>query len=265
MSRVEVTPQTTSSLPFDTDSGEHDEGLSAFANVRSRLFGIAYRMLGSATEAEDILQDVWLRWQSTNRRAVENPPAFLSTTTTRLCINLSQCARSRRETSSETRHLEPVDISGDPGVYAEREQALKVAMLRLKTLLPAERAAYILRVAFDYSYRQIADILKITEANSRQLVSRARKRITEGRHRQVSLGEPQRLLHAFMAAAHMGDLASLEDLLVEEVSSYSGSGIVRSNSGYPGRFRRKRRLARSQGCRYPRPFFATASVRDLHY
>jgi RNA polymerase sigma factor (sigma-70 family) len=262
---VNVTLQNPSCQLFDVDARDYDDGLSAFAHVRPRLFGIAYRMLGSAADAEDIVQNAWLSWQCTNRSAVENPSAFLTTTTTRLCINLSQSARSRRETSSETRHLEPVDISGDPGVYAEREQALKVAMLRLKTLLPAERAAYILRVAFDYSYRQIADILKIKEANSRQLVSRARKRINEGRHIQVSLGEPQRLLHAFMAAAHMGDLASLEDLLVEEVISSSGAGIVRSDSGYSSRFRRKRRLARSQGCRYPRPVFATASVRDLHF
>src|SRR5580765_3489619 len=91
-------PQTASSLRFDMESSKHDDGLSAFAPVRPRLFGIAYRMLGSAAEAEDIVQDVWLRWQSTNRSAVENPPAFLATTTTRLCINVYQSAQSRRET-----------------------------------------------------------------------------------------------------------------------------------------------------------------------
>ena len=72
------------------ETGEHDDGLSAFAPVRPRLFGIAYRMLGSSAEAEDVVQDVWMRWQSTNRNLVQNPPAFLATTTTRLCINLDR-------------------------------------------------------------------------------------------------------------------------------------------------------------------------------
>ena len=91
-------PQTPPPLRPDAKTGAHDDGLSAFAPVRPRLFGIAYRMLGSAAEAEDIVQDVWLRWQSTNRGAVENPPAYLATTTTRLCINLTQSAHTRRET-----------------------------------------------------------------------------------------------------------------------------------------------------------------------
>jgi len=79
-------PQAPSSARLGAEAGEYDDGLSAFAGVRPRLFGIAYRMLGSAAEAEDVVQDVWLRWQSTNRKVVENPPAFLATTTTRLCI-----------------------------------------------------------------------------------------------------------------------------------------------------------------------------------
>src|SRR6201998_2248436 len=88
--------QTPPSLRLDAETGEHDDGLSAFAPVRPRLFGIAYRMLGSAAEAEDIVQDVWVRWQSTNRSVVQNPPAFLVKTTTRLCININQSAPSRR-------------------------------------------------------------------------------------------------------------------------------------------------------------------------
>src|SRR5215831_12675181 len=136
-------PQTASSL--DLETGEQDDGLSAFASVRPRLFGIAYRMLGSAAEAEDILQDVWLRWQHTNRSAVENPPAFLATTTTRLCINLAQSAHSRRETCIETWLPEPVDLSCDPESGAERGEALKLAvLLLLEKLSPTERAAYVL-------------------------------------------------------------------------------------------------------------------------
>jgi DNA-directed RNA polymerase specialized sigma24 family protein len=97
--------------------GEHDDGLSAFAAVRPRLFGIAYRMLGSAAEAEDIVQDVWLRWQCANRSAVENPPALLATTATRLCINVAQSAQSRRETYIGPWLPEPIDTSGDPGFF----------------------------------------------------------------------------------------------------------------------------------------------------
>jgi len=86
----EPIPRTPSSARVDVNASEYDDGLSAFAGARSRLFGIAYRMLGSAAEAEDIVQDVWLRWQATDRSVVENPPAFLATTTTRMCINFSQ-------------------------------------------------------------------------------------------------------------------------------------------------------------------------------
>ena len=107
-------PQTPPSIRLGAETGEHDDGLSAFAGVRPRLFGIAYRMLGSATEAEDVVQDVWLRWQSTNRGAVENPPAYLATTTTRLCINLVQSAHSRRQTYIGTWLPEPVDTSAIP-------------------------------------------------------------------------------------------------------------------------------------------------------
>ena len=128
-----------------------DDGLSAFLRMRPRLFGIAYRMLGSAAEAEDVVQDVWMRWQSTNRKVVENPPAFLATTTTRLCINVSQSAHTRRETYVGTWLPEPVDTGSDPAMGAERDEALRLAvLLLLEKLSPTERAAYVLREAFDY-------------------------------------------------------------------------------------------------------------------
>jgi RNA polymerase sigma-70 factor (ECF subfamily) len=152
------------------EAGHHDDGLSAFADVRPRLFGIAYRMLGSVVEAEDIVQDTWLRWQVTDRKVVDNSGAFLATTTTRLCINLIQSAPSRRETYVGTWLPEPVDTSDDPALDAERREALGLAiLLLLEKLSPTERAAYVLREAFDYSYRQIANILQMEEANARQL------------------------------------------------------------------------------------------------
>lgn len=221
--------QTPSVRP-DGTRDEHDYGLSAFAGVRPRLFGIAYRMLGSAAEAEDIVQDVWLRWQCANRSAVENPAAFLATTATRLCINVAQSAHARRESYVGTWLPEPVDTSSDPSLGAERDEALKLAVLvLLEKLSPTERAAYILREAFDYPYRQIADILQMEEANARQLVSRARKHIADGRRTPVSSAEQRRLLEAFIGAAQKGDLPGLEALFAEDVVSYSdGGGMVRA-------------------------------------
>lgn len=228
-------PLPQAPLPIrDVETGEHDDGLLAFAPVRPRLFGIAYRMLGSAAEAEDVVQDVWMRWQSTNRNVVENPPAFLATTTTRLCINVAQSAHSRRESYVGTWLPEPVDTRADPGIGAERGEALKLAvLLLLEKLTPTERAAYVLREAFDYSYDQIASILQMEEANVRQLVSRARKHIEDGRRTSVSSSEQRRFLEAFIAAAQKGDMAGLEGLFAEDVVSYSdGGGLVRA-AGVP--------------------------------
>ena len=227
--------ETSSSARVSAETAEQDNGLSAFAEVRPRLFGIAYRMLGSAAEAEDIVQDVWLRWQATNRGVVENPPAFLATTTTRMCINFSQSAQSRRETYVGPWLPEPVDTSSDPALGAERGEALGLAvLLLLEKLSPTERAAYVLREAFDYSYRQIADILQIEEANTRQLVSRGRKHIADGRRTPASSQEQRRLLKAFIDAAQKGDLAALEGLFAEDVISYSdGGGVVRTAARAP--------------------------------
>ena len=227
-------PQILSSIGLGAEAGEHDDGLLAFAGVRPRLFGIAYRMLGSASEAEDVVQDVWMRWQSTNRKVVENPPAFLATTTTRLCINLAQSAHTRRETYIGTWLPEPIDTSSDPGIGAERGEALKLAVLMLlEKLSPTERAAYVLREAFDYSYDQIASILQMEEANVRQLVSRARKHIADGRRKPVSSNEQRRFLEAFVNAAQKGDMAGLEEILAEDVVAYAdGGGLVRA-AGVP--------------------------------
>jgi RNA polymerase sigma-70 factor (ECF subfamily) len=211
--------------------GEFDDGLSAFVPVRARLFGIAYRILGSTADAEDIVQEVWLRWQSTNRSRVENPPAFLATTATRLCINVAHSAHARRETCIGNWLPEPVDTSNDPGSGAERSEALKLALLvLLEKLSPTERAAYVLREAFDYSYRQIADMLQMKEANVRQLVSRACKHIADDRRTPVTSDERRRFLHAFIGATQKGDMAGLESLLSEDIVSGSdGCGIVHAD------------------------------------
>jgi RNA polymerase sigma-70 factor (ECF subfamily) len=191
-------------------------------NVRPRLFGIAYRMLGSAADAEDIVQDVWLRWQTADRSGVRNAAAFLVTTTTRLAINVVQSARSRRETHVAPWLPEPVDTSADPGLGAERGEALELSvLLLLERLSPAERAAYILREAFDYAYRDIAHILQLEEANARQVVSRARHRVVSGRRMPVSSTKQRRLLASFIAAAQRGDFARLEGVLAADAFSAS--------------------------------------------
>jgi RNA polymerase sigma factor (sigma-70 family) len=209
------------------DAALLDEALSVFVSVRPRLFGIAYRILASAAEAEDIVQDVWLRWQTTDRSVILDTPAFLATMTTRLAINLAQSARSRHETYIVTRLPETVDTSDDPHLRAERSEALEFAVvLLLEKLSPTERAAYVLREAFDYRYQGIADLLKLTEANVRQLVSRARKHISDGRRATVSAAEQRRLLVAFINAAHKRDTAALEELFAADMVSYSDGGEV---------------------------------------
>ncbi|MBM7832736.1 RNA polymerase sigma-70 factor (ECF subfamily) [Agromyces cerinus] len=208
-----------------------DEALAAFQAVRGRLFGIAYRMLGSASEAEDIVQEAWLRWQGTDRTVVQDPPAFLATATTRLAINALQSARSQRETYIGPWLPEPVDTSADPTLGAERAEALGFAVLvMLERLTPTERAAYVLREAFAYPYEQICEIVQVSEAAARQLVSRARKHLTGERRREVPQSEQRRLLTAFLAAAKTGDLVQLERLLSEDVVSYTdGGGVVRAS------------------------------------
>ena len=200
----------------------HDDGLSAFMRVRPRLFGIAYRMLGSAAEAEDVVQDVWLRWQTTDRSVVRDAAAFLATTATRLAINVMQSARARRETCVGPWQPEPVDTSSDPWLAAERDQALACGVrMLLERLTPTERAAYILREAFGYAYRDIASVLQLAEANARQVVTRARQHIVSGRTTTTSSTELERLLGAFIGAVHDGDVAGLEDLFASDVVSSS--------------------------------------------
>ncbi|TCN38869.1 RNA polymerase sigma-70 factor (ECF subfamily) [Kribbella orskensis] len=208
-----------------------DDAAATFGEVRPRLFGIAYRMLGSVHEAEDLIQDVWLKWQAYDRSTVKEPAAFLATMTTRLAINATQSARVRRETYIGPWLPEPVDTSADPALGAERGEALELAvLLLLEKLSPTQRAAYVLREAFGYPYDEIAEIVQLSEANVRQLVSRSRKRLADERREPVDGAEQRRLLNAFLAAAQQGDLASLEQLLAADVASYSdGGGVARAS------------------------------------
>jgi RNA polymerase sigma-70 factor (ECF subfamily) len=212
-----------------------DGGLAAFESARPRLFGIVYRMLGSVAEAEDVTQDVWTRWQLTDRGVVRDPQAFLTTTATRLAINVLQSARKHHETYIGPWLPEPVDTSADPGLGAERGEALELAVLvLLERLSPAERAAYVLREAFSYPYKEIAEVLRIEEASARQLVTRARQHVTDAQRARVSKAEQRRFLDAFVAAAQTGDVAKLERLFARRPRrSASKSSTARALSRVP--------------------------------
>lgn len=207
---------------------ELDEAAADFEAVRPRLFGIAYRMLGSAAEAEDVVQDAWLRWQGTDRSQVQEPIAFLSTVTTRLAINAATSARARREQYTGPWVPEPVSTQDDPALGAERAEALDVAtLLLMERLDPVERAVYVLREAFEYPYARIAEVLEISEANARQLGHRAKRHLSERAGRPASRAEQRRLLESFLVAAKSGDVAQLEQLLAEDVVAYAdGGGVV---------------------------------------
>jgi RNA polymerase sigma-70 factor (ECF subfamily) len=206
-------------------SPDLDEATAVFAGVRGRLFGIAYRMLGSAAEAEDIVQETWLRWQAYDRSTVRDGPAFLATVTTRLAINAAGSARARHESYLGPWLPEPVDTSADPALGAERGEALELAvLLLLEKLSPPQRAAYVLREAFDYPYGQIAGIVRQSEPAVRQHVSRARKQLSAERREPVGASDQRRLLAAFLAAAQEGEFSALEKLLADDVVSYSDGG-----------------------------------------
>lgn len=205
-------------MRYEGCSASLEEATEVFLGVRNRLFGIAYRILNSRTDAEDIVQEAWLRWQMCDRIAVLDPPAFLATTTTRLCINAMQSARARHETHAGPWLPEPVDASADPLLGAERSEALEYAAITLiERLSPTERAAYVLREAFDYPYGQIAAIVGVKEPNARQLVSRARRHLVDTECREAATNaEQKRLFHAFVAAAD-GDLTLLEKVFAVDV------------------------------------------------
>jgi RNA polymerase sigma-70 factor (ECF subfamily) len=202
-----------------------DVTAAVFEEQRGRLFGIAYRMLGEVGLAEDVVQNAWLRWSTARQDAVAEPGAYLATVTTRLAIAELTSARARREVYVGPWLPEPVDTSADPMLGAERAEALSMAMLvLLERLSPAERAAFVLHEAFDYPHAQVAEVLETTEANARQLFSRAKKHLDAGRARPVPPAERDRLLGAFLAAAGAGDLAALEAVLASDVVSISDGG-----------------------------------------
>ena len=191
--------------------------------LRRRAFAIAYRMLGSVAEAEDIVQETLLRFHRVREAGepIESPPAYVATVATRLAIDHLRTARVRREQYVGDWLPEPLVESpeGDPAQRAEMVDSLSIAFLAvLERLSPEQRAVLLLRDVFDYGYEEIAEILGQTPANVRQLAARSRRRVREERPRfAVSRQQQDRLASSFFAAVERGDLAALEAVLAEDV------------------------------------------------
>lgn len=184
--------------------------VAEFESVRPRLFGIAYRMLDRAADAEDVVQDVWIRWQGADRTPVRDPAAFLITVTTRVALNAANSARARRELSAGRQPPESGTGSVDPAREAERGEAVQAAVqLLMERLSSVERAVYLLHEAFDYPFREIAELLEISEANARQLACRARKHLAEPRSNPVDSAERDELHQDFLDAARLGEMDRL--------------------------------------------------------
>ncbi|MFE2165532.1 RNA polymerase sigma-70 factor [Streptomyces sp. NPDC059447] len=199
-----------------------------FEEHRPRMFGIAYRMLGSATEAEDIVQDAYLRWTSADRGDVEHPGAWLAKAVTNLCLNALTSARVRREEYVGPWLPEPVLTGGGalgPLESAEQRDSVSMALLvLLEQLTPVERAVYVLREAFAYSHRDIAGLLDLSEANCRQLYRRAAARVSAPKPRfEPDPARWQSLVETFLEAARGGDVARLETMLAAD-AKYVGDG-----------------------------------------
>jgi RNA polymerase sigma-70 factor (ECF subfamily) len=201
-----------------------------FETYRPLMFAIAYRMLGTAMEAEDIVQEAYLRYQAAQSQTIESPKAFLSTVVTRLCLNHLQSARSQRETYIGPWLPEPVltddGALGSPTKRAELHESISLAFLTLlERLTPVERAVFLLREVFDYEYGEIADILDKEESACRQLFSRAKKHIAEHRPRfKPSREEHRQMLDRFMKAVGAGELDGLMQLLADDVTMWADGG-----------------------------------------
>lgn len=198
--------------------GELDNATSVFVRARPGLLRIANQIVGTSGEAEDVIQEVWLRWQGADRTVVLNPTALLRTTTVRLAINVVQSAWRRRESCASPWLPEPADTEATPEAAAERLDAVERAVLLLmEALTPRQRATYVLREGFGYPYSRISGILRLSVTNARQQVSRAQNRLAKDRRAQpVDSVAYRRLVQAFLAAAQSGDLAHLERVLATD-------------------------------------------------
>ena len=212
------------------------EAAASFEPYRKRLLGLAYRMLGSMADAEDAVQETYLRWHGADRDHVDNPRAFLMTTTARICLDLLTSARARREEYVGPWLPEPVvdTASLAPDSHTELAEDLSVALLlTLDRLSPLERAAFLLHDVFDFSFAEVAQSLSRSEAACRQLAARARAHLKDARPRGTAAprrgshaldDQHVRLLTAFVDATRSGDLDALKHLLASDVRVVTDGG-----------------------------------------
>lgn len=226
-----------------------DDSTALFSRLRPRLFGVAYRMLGSSHEAEDVVQDVWLRWHGADQSQIENPEAWLVATTTRRAIDGLRLARHTREHYVGMWLPEPLltDDTSTPEYVLETASDLSVAFLSvLERLAPEARAAFLLHDVFDQDYAVVARTLAKTEAACRQIVHRARLQLRQERPRyNVPKEVHQKLLRRFVEAASSGDFRTMKALMAESAELVGdGGGIVTS---------------------FPRPMVGGARIAQLLY
>ncbi|MEV4460493.1 sigma-70 family RNA polymerase sigma factor [Microbispora sp. NPDC049633] len=206
---------------------------SRFAASRNRLAALAYRLLGSAADAEDAVQDAFLHWQAADRRRIEVPEAWLTKVVTNLCLDRLRSARARREHTAGAWLPEPL-LDGDPMLgpadsFEQRESVSLAVLTLMERLSPVERAVYVLREAFSYSHAEIAEILDITESASQQHLHRARRRVTAARRNGgvVDPASARRVVEEFLAAATSGRTERLVELLTDDATAISdGAGLA---------------------------------------
>ena len=205
--------------------------VDAFVEHRGLLFAVAYRMLGTVSEAEDIVSDAYLRWQAVDMDSVENPRSYLASIVTRLCIDHLRSARVRREQYVGPWLPEPLLVTDDVAEHAEMADSLSTAFLVvLESLSPDERAAFLLREVFGYPYEDLAQILERSEAACRQLVHRAKDHVAARRPRYPADPARQRAVtDQFLQACATGDVEQLVALLTDDAILLSdGGGVVRA-------------------------------------
>lgn len=204
--------------------------LEIFQAQRPRLFGLAYRMTGSAREAEDLLQEAWLRFQAVAPATIRSPEALLTTIVTRLCLDHLKSAQAQREVYPGLWLPEPLPTANgleeDPLDTMIKLESISLAFLHLlESLSPEERAVFLLREVFDYEYREIAEFMKKSETSCRQLFSRAKKHITAHRPRfPTNSAEHERVFHSFIEAVASGDLDQLMAIMTQDVACYADGG-----------------------------------------
>jgi RNA polymerase sigma-70 factor (ECF subfamily) len=221
--------------------------VESFESYRPLLFGVAYRMLGSAMEAEDILQEAYLRYRETPTDTVRAPKAFLCKIVTRLCLDHLKSARVQRESYFGPWLPEPVLTDNSANMSEMETETLSMAFLVLiESLSPAERAVFLLHEVFDFNYGEIAEIVGKDESACRQILHRAKQHVAEHRPRYKSTPEAQQaLLGKFMAAVAGGDLEGLMSMLAEDVTHWGDGGGKVAAAAHPvmGRHKVARLLA----------------------